>query len=235
MKNTMFPYFALAFLSASFCLSCGSGAEEAKWREKSLRDSFALVQLKEKVKLDSVKLNKQETQISSEKTRPESKNVKLITETNEDWRKLITGTDLNFLNGYENIILQRNGNEYVADIIHDINTTKITIDDSELLSFNKVRSIFAGNNYWSCKFAHRNGKIFFQKTSGSQRRAGFLYRKDQYSFVFLGGWTVNNDPIKNYDSENSTAGILFKIPDDKIIMITNHGDGKPYEIYEIIK
>lgn len=74
----------LFILSNLTLISCGPSEQEIKMREKSLRDSFALAQLKEKIKNDSVKLSKQEEEISREKPRPESKHEKTSTDIHDD-------------------------------------------------------------------------------------------------------------------------------------------------------
>jgi len=116
---------------------------------------------------------------------------------------------------------------------------KLPISSNELLDFKKVKSTQGGEDgifsydYFACKFVIKNNKIFFNKTSGSQRKSGYLYKKDEQSFVFLGGTSYNDDPLSNYNSDSRTAGILFKVSPKKLIMIFT--DDQSYEILEIIK
>ncbi len=111
---------------------------------------------------------------------------------------------------------------------------------SELKAYRRVRSIQVNNMgifsypYFACRFREKEGKLFFEKTAGSQRKSGFLYENTPTTMVFLGGWSVNNDPQTTYDSPNSEAGIIYKIGDGKIIMLfvkANH----TFEIYELKK
>ena len=52
--------------------------------------------------------------------------------------------------------------------------------------------------------------------------------------VFLGGWSVNNDPQTTYNSPNSVAGMVYKIGTGKIIMLFVMSN-QTFEIYELKK
>ena len=163
------------------------------------------------------------------------------------WQNIISSTDNSNISNAIYLVNQVNTNlgsdAYgISDknIVNNlIRSPKLQITTTDLFNFTKVRSIQGGNlgiftyDFFSCKFKEKNGKIFFQKTSGSQRCSGYLYRKDDNSFVLLGGWTVNSDPLTNYNSSNSQAGILYKISQNKLILIFSTKDA--YEIYEIVK
>lgn len=122
-----------------------------------------------------------------------------------------------------------------------VNSKKLPISSQEFLNYRRVKSIQCnmmrlGINEYSfmpCKFSYKDGKLFFQKTGGSQRRSGYLYQKDASSYVFLGGWSVNNDPQTTYDSSHRLAGILYKVAQNIMIMIFA-GDYE-YEIYYITR
>lgn len=113
------------------------------------------------------------------------------------------------------------------------------INANELLQYRRVRSIQVKSygifsyDYFNCKFSMRNGTIFFQKTTGSQRKSGYIYKKDNQSAVFLGGWSVNDEPQTKYGSENSVIGTLYKIAPNKIIML--FGEEKSFEVYEFAR
>jgi len=80
------------------------------------------------------------------------------------------------------------------------------ITPNDLIQYKKVRSIQVEPygiflyDFFNCKFSMRNGTIFFQKTTGSQRKSGYIYRKDDKSAIFLGGWSVNDEPLTKYSS-----------------------------------
>lgn len=110
----------------------------------------------------------------------------------------------------------------------------------ELTAYRKVRSIQVHNlgifsyPYFSCRFRAKNGKTFFEKTSGSQRKSGYIYDNMPDSKIFLGGWSVNNDPQTAYsDGPNAEAGVLYKIGAKKLIMLFVVPN-RSFEIYEII-
>lgn len=116
---------------------------------------------------------------------------------------------------------------------------KLSINLNDLALLCRVRSIRVDHtgiysyNYFKCQFSLRDGNLFFQKTAGSQRKSGYLYRLDSKRLLFLGGSTVNNDPLTQYGSANSVAGILYRVGPTKYIMVfpTDHD----FEIYEFSK
>lgn len=115
------------------------------------------------------------------------------------------------------------------------------LTNQELSAYKRVRSVQVNNMgifsypYFSCRFKWQDGKLFFEKTSGSQRKSGYVYDNNPYSKVFLGGWSVNNDPQTTYDSENSVSGMIYKIGANKIIMVFPSHDERSFEIYELTK
>ena len=115
------------------------------------------------------------------------------------------------------------------------------ISPKDMIGFKQVRSIqidarygIFSYPYFNCRFKEADGKIFFEKTKGSQRKSGFMYQNSPESLIFLGGWSVNEDPQTTYGSENSVAGTVYKIGNNKAIMIFPTGENR-VEIYELIK
>ena len=111
----------------------------------------------------------------------------------------------------------------------------------EMIGFTRVRSIQIDGRdgifsypYFNCRFRKIDGKVFFEKTTGSQRKSGYLYQNTPKSLIFLGGWSVNDDPQTTYGSANSVAGMVYRIGDRKAIMIFPSGDNR-VEIYEFMK
>ena len=132
--------------------------------------------------------------------------------------------------------------------INEINTVKrllssknLKITNQELLQYRKVRSIQVNDMgifsypYFACRFKKKEGKLFFEKLTGSQRKSGYVYNNKPNSKVFLGGWSVNDDPQTTYDSENSVPGMIYKIGANKIIMVFLAPDEQSFEIYELTK
>lgn len=115
------------------------------------------------------------------------------------------------------------------------------ISPKEMTGFKRVRSIqidardgIFSYPYFNCRFMETDGQIFFEKTKGSQRKSGFLYQNSPESLIFLGGWSVNDDPQTAYGSENSVAGTVYKIGTNKAIMIFPTEENR-VEIYELTK
>lgn len=122
-----------------------------------------------------------------------------------------------------------------------LNAKTYPISPKEMIGFRRVRSIqidardgIFSYPYFNCRFKEIDGKIFFEKTKGSQRKSGFLYQNSPESLIFLGGWSVNEDSQTTYGSENSVAGTVYKIGTNKAIMIFPT-EKKRVEIYEFIK
>ena len=122
-----------------------------------------------------------------------------------------------------------------------LTSKNLKIDARELLAYRRVRSIQVSNlgifsyPFFSCRFIRKDGKLFFEKTSGSQRKSGYVYDNKPDSKVFLGGWSVNDDPQTTYDSDHSEPGMIYKIGANKFIMLFLAPDEQSFEIYELIK
>lgn len=115
------------------------------------------------------------------------------------------------------------------------------ISPEEMIGFKRVRSIQIDAHsgifsypYFNCRFREIAGRVFFEKTSGSQRKSGYLYQNSPESLIFLGGWSVNDDPQTAYGSVNSVAGTVYKIGPRKAIMIFPSENDR-VEIYEFVK
>lgn len=115
------------------------------------------------------------------------------------------------------------------------------ISPEEMTGFKRVRSIqidardgIFSYPYFNCQFREIDGNMFFEKTTGSQRKSGYIYQNTPKSLIFLGGWSVNNDPQTAYGGDNSVAGTVYKIGPCKAIMIFPTENDR-VEIYELIK
>lgn len=111
----------------------------------------------------------------------------------------------------------------------------------DMIGFRRVRSIqidardgIFSYPYFNCRFKKTEGKVFFEKTTGSQRKSGYVYQNSPESLLFLGGWSVNDDPQTEYGSANSVAGTVYKIGPRKAIMIFPTEEDRA-EIYELTK
>ena len=88
--------------------------------------------------------------------------------------------------------------------------------------------------YFKCRFKESDGKMFFEKTTGSQRKSGYVYQNTPESLIFLGGWSVNDDPQTEYGGVNSVVGTVYKISSNRAIMIFPTENNR-VEIYELTK
>lgn len=128
-----------------------------------------------------------------------------------------------------------------TDVEKLLNATTLPIIPSDLIGFRHVRSIqIAARDgifsypYFNCNFKKEDGKVFFEKTTGSQRKSGYIYQNNANSLIFLGGWSVNDEPQTEYGSSNSVVGTIYRIGPDKVIMLFPTENGR-VEIYELRK
>lgn len=122
-----------------------------------------------------------------------------------------------------------------------LNAKTYPITPKDIIGFRRVRSIqidvrdgIFSYPYFNCRFKKADGKVFFEKTTGSQRKSGYVYQNSPESLVFLGGWSVNDDPQTGYGSTNSVVGKVYKIGPRKAIMIFPTEEDR-VEIYELTK
>lgn len=122
-----------------------------------------------------------------------------------------------------------------------LNAKTYPITPKDIIGFRRVRSIqidvrdgIFSYPYFNCRFKEADGKVFFEKTTGSQRKSGYVYQNSPESLVFLGGWSVNDDPQTEYGGSNSVVGKVYKIGPRKAIMIFPTEEDR-VEIYELTK
>ncbi len=125
----------------------------------------------------------------------------------------------------------------------------IVINRDKLPGSWRVRSIQVSGDfafaypYFKATITSKPEGLFFRKTTGSQRCSGFLYVNNPKSLVFLGGVSVNDDPLTVYSrlaktsesapAESDTWGILEALSDDHLILMRDFGMGDSVEIYEL--
>jgi len=110
--------------------------------------------------------------------------------------------------------------------------------EKNLLGKWRCRSIQANSriivvySFFDCRFIRKNGKLFFEKTTGSQLRSGYLYPSTGDHMVFLGTLTMNDDA--NSGEYTDTVGVLVRKASDRFLIIL---DATPegYQLYEIVK
>jgi Domain of unknown function (DUF4893) len=130
---------------------------------------------------------------------------------------------------------------------------KQAIDPKILLGEWRVRSLQSDSeNLYLYTFfkatirADANG-IIFEKTSGSQRRMGRLYKDSAANkWVFLGGSYVNDDKPIAYSvggtkpdaaepKPSDSVGVFYQISSKRAMMILDAESTDEYEIYELVR
>lgn len=122
-----------------------------------------------------------------------------------------------------------------------LNAKTYSITPKDMIGLRRVRSIqidardgIFSYPYFNCRFKKADGKVFFEKKTGSQRKSGYVYQNSPESLVFLGGWSVNDDPQTEYGNTNSVVGTVYMIGPRKAIMIFPTEEDR-VEIYELTK
>ena len=159
---------------------------------------------------------------------------------NRDWDRLVLDREqaLSFL---EHLPSDAYGLNEKAMVKKLLTSKNLIITNQELLAYKRVRSIQVNDMgifsypYFACRFKRKDGKLFFEKISGSQRKSGYVYDNKPDSKVFLGGWSVNDEPQTTYDSDHSEPGMIYKTGINKIIMVFLAPDEQSFEIYELTK
>lgn len=90
--------------------------------------------------------------------------------------------------------------------------------------------------WFRCRIARRDGNLFFEKLSGSQRIAGNLYPHESGGFVLLGALSVKGEPQHSYSGNRPSVGAPTT-PDDAIGLLSGTGDNSariefPYPVQE---
>ena len=159
---------------------------------------------------------------------------------NRDWDRLVLDRE-QALSVLESLPSDAYGLNELPMVKKLLTSKNLRINSQELLTYRRVRSIQVSNlgifsyPYFACRFRRKDGKLFFEKTTGSQRKSGYIYDNKPDSKVFLGGWSVNDEPQTTYDSDHSEPGMIYKIGTNRIIMVFLAPDEQSFEIYELTK
>ena len=96
--------------------------------------------------------------------------------------------------------------------------------------------------WFKARITEKQGGLFFEKVTGSQRRSGWLYAPEDkgLAWIFAGGWSVNEDPQVPYSREagataareTDSVGLLLGLKGGRLMMVSDVTD-KNYEIYEL--
>ena len=91
-------------------------------------------------------------------------------------------------------------------------------------------------SWFNCRISDRGGHLFFNKTSGSTRTAGYLYPAQDGKYVYLGAQYMSTEPMHAYSGSGASAGAT-QTPDDEIGLLSGLGSGHarielPYPVQE---
>lgn len=121
------------------------------------------------------------------------------------------------------------------------------LSTAELSGDWKVRSL-QGARYgifpypwFRARIEQRDGRVFFEKFTGSQRRSGWLLPPPDGSgdWYFVGGASVNEDPQIPYSKvsgdsarDSDSVGLAWGIADGRVLMLLDVSDDS-YEVYQL--
>ena len=106
------------------------------------------------------------------------------------------------------------------------------VNDADLLGWWACRTIKVGGNFaglvvyswFDCKGSVRDGVLFFEKRSGSQRLSGRLYQDGSERRVLLAAPTYNDEPQRTYSGPE--GGITDPQRQDKVGVLSQLDDGR---------
>lgn len=132
-----------------------------------------------------------------------------------DWKSQATPHDFDRLDRYEDAVTKGMMESRVAgeengsynELVSVMEEETVEADPEKLKGQWNCRTIKAGGpfagfvvyGWFRCEIREREGRLFFEKLSGSQRVSGYLYPRDEKSWVLLA--TPNegrSGPIRDY-------------------------------------
>lgn len=90
--------------------------------------------------------------------------------------------------------------------------------------------------WYACRISQRDGGLYFEKLTGSQRLSGALYARDEGGYVLLAATNVKGEPQHRYSGNHPSVGAAAT-PDDAVGVLTAIGPGRariefPYPMQE---
>lgn len=123
----------------------------------------------------------------------------------------------------------------------------LPLDPAALTGDWKVRSL-QGARYgvfpypwFKARISARDGRLFFEKLTGSQRRSGWLLppADGKGDWYFVGGASVNEDPQVPYSKaagtdprDSDTVATAWGIAEGRVLMLLDVSD-ESYEVYQL--
>lgn len=186
----------------------------------------------------------------------------LLAAPTSPWRNMATKSDVQLIDHidkqvnatlaiYADKALNEDDDQAYMDAAAFAKTTARPIKNKALLGNWSCRSTQISERFlvryafFNCQIKQKSGRLWFQKTSGSQRVSGYLYPDQGQQRVFIGGATVNNDPLRSYDlkqgddlplhEQYNAIGVLRVLSVNKMIMIQPNRHNLGYELYELVR
>lgn len=169
-----------------------------------------------------------------------------------DWQKHITAFDLDRLARYDAAIaagtmeaeLEKEPTGSVADLLNVMQAETVPVTLKKLKGKYKCRTIKAGGpfaglivyGWFNCQITLKKDGVFFEKTSGSQRQSGFIYKRDEKSALLLAAPNQDHSgPIRAYSGPK--GGITDPQLQDELGVLSQLKDGRlrivfPYPVLE---
>ncbi len=156
------------------------------------------------------------------------------------WTNVVTDFDRDRLARLDEAIALGNEESYAASAtireraaFHKVmDAQTASVNDADLLGWWACRTIKVGGNFaglvvyswFDCKVSVRDGFLFFEKRSGSQRLSGRLYQDGTDRRVLLAAPTYNDEPQRVYSGPE--GGITDPQRQDKVGVLSQLDDGR---------
>ncbi|PKQ09677.1 MAG: hypothetical protein CVT73_01335 [Alphaproteobacteria bacterium HGW-Alphaproteobacteria-12] len=163
-----------------------------------------------------------------------------------DWKSQATPHDLDRLTRYEDAVTKGMMESQVAgeengsynELVSVMEGETIAADPAALAGQWNCRILKAGGpfagfvvyGWFRCEVRERDGRLFFEKLSGSQRQSGYLYPRDPKSWVLLA--TPNKDhsgPIRDYSGPE--GGVTDPQLIDEPAVVSLLADGRARTVF----
>lgn len=157
-----------------------------------------------------------------------------------NWENVITDFDRDRLARMDEAIALGNEESYAASAtigeraaFHKVmNARAKPVDDENLLGWWACRTIKVGGKFaglvvyswFDCRVSVRDGFLFFEKRSGSQRLSGRLFQDGAERRILLAAPTYNDEPQRDYSGPE--GGIIDPQKQDKLGVLTELEDGR---------
>lgn len=167
----------------------------------------------------------------------------LVDETALDWRSQATPHDLDRLERYEDAVTKGMMESRVAgeehgtynELVSVMEEETVAADPEELKGQWNCRTIKAGGpfagfvvyGWFRCEIVEKNGRLFFEKLSGSQRQSGYLYPRDEKSWVLLAAPNEGHSgPIRAYSGPEGGVTDPQLIDEPAVVSLLKDGKAR---------